>query len=39
MTVSIRPLHPHFFGEVTGVDLRKPLTSREAKDIEAGMDK
>src|SRR5438132_6029301 len=39
MTVSIRQLHPHFFGEVTGVDLRKPLTSPEAKDIEAGMDK
>ena len=39
MTVSIRQLHPHFFGEVTGVDLRKPLTPQEAKDIEAGMDK
>src|SRR6266849_4502333 len=39
MTVSIRQLHPHFFGEVSGVDLRKPLTSQEAKDIEAGMDK
>src|SRR5437667_4168473 len=39
MTVSLRQLHPYFFGEVTGVDLRKPLTSREAKDIEAGMDK
>src|SRR5258705_6424955 len=39
MTVSIRQLHPHFFGEVSGVDLRKPLTPREAKDIEAGMDK
>src|SRR5437773_11337070 len=39
MTVSIRQLHPHFFGEVKGVDLRKPLTPQEAKDIEAGMDK
>src|SRR6266481_9296496 len=39
MTVSIRQLHPHFFGEVTGVDLRKPLTPQEARDIEAGMDK
>src|SRR6266576_3961284 len=38
MTVSIRQLHPHFFGEVTGVDLRKPLTPQEAADIEAGMD-
>jgi uncharacterized protein YdeI (YjbR/CyaY-like superfamily) len=39
MTVSIRQLHPHFFGQVTGVDLRKPLTPQEARDIEAGMDK
>src|SRR5947209_16037241 len=37
MTVTIRQLHPHFFGEVSGVDLRKPLTSEEATDIEAGM--
>jgi alpha-ketoglutarate-dependent 2,4-dichlorophenoxyacetate dioxygenase len=39
MTVTIRQLHPHFFGEVSGVDLRQPLTPREARDIEAGMDK
>ena len=39
MTVSIRQLHPHFFGEVSGVDLRKPLTPQQAADIEAGMDK
>ena len=39
MTVSIRQLHPHFVGEVSGVDLRKPLTRQEAIDIEAGMDK
>jgi len=39
MTVSIRQLHPHFFGEVSGVDLRNPLTPLEAADIEAGMDK
>ena len=39
MTISIRQLHPHFFGEVSGVDLRKPLTPQEAADIEAGMDK
>ena len=39
MTVLIRQLHPHFFGEVSGVDLRKPLTQQEAIDIEAGMDK
>ena len=39
MTVTIRQLHPVFFGEVSGVDLRKPLTPQEAADIEAGMDK
>jgi alpha-ketoglutarate-dependent 2,4-dichlorophenoxyacetate dioxygenase len=39
MTVSIRQLQAHFFGEVSGVDLRKPLTPQEAGDIEAGMDK
>ena len=39
MTVTIRQLHPHFFGEVSGVDLRKPLTPQQAADIEAGMDK
>src|ERR1700720_709109 len=39
MTVTIRQLHPHFVGEVSGVDLRKALTPQEAADIEAGMDK
>src|SRR5438309_9602184 len=39
MTITIRQLHPHFFGEVSGVDLRKPLTREEAIEIEAGMDK
>ena len=39
MTVTIRQLHPYFFGEVSGVDLRKPVTPHEASDIEAGMDK
>ncbi|WP_298270033.1 TauD/TfdA family dioxygenase [uncultured Bradyrhizobium sp.] len=39
MTVLIRQLHKHFVGEVSGVDLRKPLTKQEATDIEAGMDK
>jgi alpha-ketoglutarate-dependent 2,4-dichlorophenoxyacetate dioxygenase len=38
MSVTIRKLHRHFFGEVSGVDLRKPLTPQEARDIEAGMD-
>jgi hypothetical protein len=29
MTVTIRQLHPHFFGEVSGVDLRQKLTRRK----------
>src|ERR1700761_2941016 len=39
MPIEIRQLHPCFFGEVSGVDLRKPLTPQEAAEIEAGMDK
>ena len=39
MTVTIRQLHPHFFGEVLGLDLRKPLTPEQASEIEAGMDR
>jgi alpha-ketoglutarate-dependent 2,4-dichlorophenoxyacetate dioxygenase len=37
--LSIRPLHPVFVGEVTGVDLTKPMTREEVAAIEAGMDK
>ena len=39
MRVAIRQLHPHFVGEVTGVDLTKPLTAQEARAIEDGMDR
>src|SRR3954453_3429832 len=39
MPVQFKQLHPHFVGEVSGVDLRQPLTRQEAYDIEAGMDK
>src|SRR5229473_6637530 len=39
MAIAIRQLHPQFFGEVSGVDLRKALTRQEAIEIEAGMDK
>jgi len=38
MSIAIRQLHPHFVGEVSGVDLRHPLTSEQAAEIEAGMD-
>ncbi|MGE0848615.1 MAG: TauD/TfdA dioxygenase family protein [Hyphomicrobiaceae bacterium] len=39
MPISIRPLHPVFVGEVTGVDISRPLEPREVAAIEAGMDK
>src|SRR5437879_4503474 len=39
MTVTIRQHHRHFFGDVSGIDWRNPLTQQEAADIEAGMDK
>jgi alpha-ketoglutarate-dependent 2,4-dichlorophenoxyacetate dioxygenase len=39
MAIAIRQLHPHFIGEVSGLDLRKPLTPDEAAEIEAGMDR
>ena len=38
MSVSIRPLHPVFVGEVAGVDCRQPLSPAEVSAIEAGMD-
>src|ERR1700749_3193702 len=39
MAIAIRQLTKHFVGEVSGLDLRKPLTKDEASEIEAGMDK
>src|ERR1700760_3572091 len=39
MVISIRQIHPHFVGEVSGVDLRHPLTPQQAAEIEAGMDR
>jgi len=39
MPISIRPLHPVFVGEVTGVDVSRPLEPQEVVAIEAGMDK
>ena len=37
MPLSIRPLHPAFAGEVSGVDCCEPLTPDEVAAIEAGM--
>ena len=39
MALSIRQIHPVFVGEVSGVDLRRPLSRKEAAAIEAGMDR
>src|SRR3954468_11645259 len=38
MAITIRKLHPLFVGEVTGVDLSRPLGSGEAAAIESAMD-
>ena len=39
MSLSIRPLHPVFVGEVAGIDCRKPLSADEVAAIEGGMDR
>jgi len=39
MTLAIRQLHPVFVGEVSGVDLTKPLSRDEVAALEAGMDR
>src|SRR5277367_1353968 len=38
MPLSIRPMHPVFAGEISGVDCRSPLSADEVAAIEAGMD-
>ncbi len=38
MPVTIRQIHPVFVGEVSGVDITKPLTREEVAAIDAGMD-
>jgi alpha-ketoglutarate-dependent 2,4-dichlorophenoxyacetate dioxygenase len=39
MPLSIRPLHPMFAGEVSGLDCTTPLAPEEVAAIEAGMDR
>jgi alpha-ketoglutarate-dependent 2,4-dichlorophenoxyacetate dioxygenase len=39
MAISIRQIHPVFVGEVSGVDLRRPLSPVEVATIEEGMDR
>jgi hypothetical protein len=33
MSLSIRPLHQHFAGEVTGIDITRPLSPAEVGGI------
>ncbi len=37
MGAMIRPIHPAFVAEVSGVDLRRPLSSADVETIDAGM--
>ena len=39
MTIAIRQIHPVFVGEVSGVDLTRPLARDEVAALEAGMDR
>jgi alpha-ketoglutarate-dependent 2,4-dichlorophenoxyacetate dioxygenase len=39
MTIAIRQIHPVFVGEVSGVDLARPLSPDEVAAVEAGMDR
>jgi alpha-ketoglutarate-dependent 2,4-dichlorophenoxyacetate dioxygenase len=39
MAITIHPVRPTFAGEVSGVDLRAPMSREEVAAIEAGMDR
>ena len=39
MAIHIRELTPGFVGEVSGIDLTRPITPEQAAEIEAGMDR
>jgi hypothetical protein len=39
MSVAIRQIHPVFVGEVSGLDISRPLARDEVAAIEAGMDR
>jgi alpha-ketoglutarate-dependent 2,4-dichlorophenoxyacetate dioxygenase len=39
MSVSIRQIHPVFVGEVSGIDITRPLSRDEVVAVEAGMDR
>jgi alpha-ketoglutarate-dependent taurine dioxygenase len=37
--VAIRQIHPVFVGEVSGIDITRPVSHEDVAAIEAGMDK
>ena len=39
MTISIHQIHPVFVGEVSGIDIGRPLSPEDVAAIEAGMDR
>src|SRR5262249_45507671 len=39
MGVTIRQIHPVFAGEVSGIDLSKPISREEAAAIDEGMNR
>jgi len=39
MTVAIRQIHPVFVGEVSGLDIARPLSPEDVTAIDAGMDR
>ena len=39
MSIAIRQIHPVFVGEVSGVDISKPISRADAAAIEAAMDR
>ncbi|HEX4891825.1 MAG TPA: TauD/TfdA family dioxygenase [Hyphomicrobiaceae bacterium] len=39
MPVEIKQIHPVFVGEVSGIDITKPISQAEVAAIEAGMDR
>ena len=39
MSLSIRQIHPVFVGEVSGIDIARPLSPDEAAAVDAGMDR
>ena len=39
MSLSIRQIHPVFVGEVSGLDIARPLSPDDVAAIDAGMDR